>query len=109
MFEKYLTTVSEEVARRLIIIRDAVQKEVPDATFTFSYGVPAFKLKKTIIMFAGFKHHIGIYPGAATIETFKRKLTNYELSKGTIRFPLDKPLPLELILEIVRFNVKKST
>lgn len=106
-FDDYLKTVSPAAAARLQRIREAVQEIAPEAVLTFSYGVPAFKLRKNILLFAGFKQHIGIYPGPEAIVHFKHELSAYEQSKGTVRFPLDAPLPLDLIGNIVRYNLQQ--
>jgi uncharacterized protein YdhG (YjbR/CyaY superfamily) len=70
--------------------------------------MPAFKYHGILVYFAGYKNHIGFYPTGGAIETFKKELSAYELSKGTIRFPLDKPLPPGLISKIVKFRVKQN-
>jgi uncharacterized protein YdhG (YjbR/CyaY superfamily) len=71
--------------------------------------MPAFKQNGVLVYFAAFKNHIGFFPTAQGIEAFKDKLAAYKTSKGTIQFPFDRPLPLELIEEIVRFRVKTNT
>ena len=73
-----------------------------------SYQIPGFTLRGSLVWFAAFKDHIGFYPKASGIEEFKEKLSAYEISKGTVRFPLDKPIPLDLIQEIVRFRVREN-
>ncbi|MGE0073638.1 MAG: iron chaperone [Sphaerochaetaceae bacterium] len=85
------------------IIRDAV----PEATEKISYGMPAFFLKKNLVYFAASRNHIGFYPTSSGVEAFKDELGPYKWSKGTIQFPWDKPLPVELIRKIVRFRVKE--
>jgi uncharacterized protein YdhG (YjbR/CyaY superfamily) len=86
-------------------IRATVRKAAPDAEEYMGYGVPGYKMKRPIIYFAAFKSHAGIYPGTAAIKAFKKDLAKYELSKGTIRFPLDKPIPYGLIRAITRYRV----
>ncbi len=106
-FDKHLKTLSNDVVKKLIEIKDLVQALVPQAELTSSYGVPAFKINgKSILMFAGFKNHIGLYPYAQTIEEFKKELSEYELSKGTIRLPADNPIPTVLIEKLVKYNLK---
>ena len=70
--------------------------------------MPAFKLNGNLVWFAAFKKHIGFYPTALVIEAFKEKLSAYKTSKGTVKFPLNEPLPIDLIKEIVRFRVKEN-
>lgn len=82
--------------------------EVPDAEETISYGIPTFKLNGNLVHFAAYKNHIGFYPGSSGVNKFSEKLTQYKYSKGTIQFPINKPLPYGLIREIVRFRVKEN-
>jgi uncharacterized protein YdhG (YjbR/CyaY superfamily) len=70
--------------------------------------MPTFKLKGNLVWFAAFKNHIGFYPKTSAIETFRKELSNYEVSKGTIRFPLDKPIPFDLVRKIVKYRVKEN-
>ena len=96
--------------RRIILekVRETVRNAAPEATETISYGMPAFKLKKILVYFAAYRNHIGFYPTATGIEAFKRELSGYKHSKGAIRFPLDKPLPYDLIEKIVKYRVKEA-
>lgn len=89
-------------------IRSLVHTLAPEATEAIGYGIPTFKLNGNLVHFAGYEHHVGFYPGAQAIEVFKDKLTKYNCSKGTIQFPLDAPLPLELIREIVEFRLTQQ-
>ncbi len=108
---RFLTTVdyfkqfTDEVQERLKHIQSLGKELIPAGKEVFSYGVPAFKLKKNVFVYAAFKEHIGIYPETETIEHFKDKLSAYETAKGTIKFPHDQPLPLELIKEIIEFRL----
>ena len=70
--------------------------------------MPAFKLNGILVWFAAFKNHIGFYPKTSAIEAFKKELSGYEISKGTIRFPLNKPVPFDLVKKIVRYRVKQN-
>ena len=89
-------------------IRKTIQNAAPEAVETISYGIPTFKLKgKNLVHFSATKKHIGFYPTPDAIDRFKKELTDYNLSKGTIQFPLDKPLPTSLIIRIVKFRVKQ--
>lgn len=89
-------------------LRVAIRAAAPEAEETISYGMPAFALKGTLVYFATMKNHIGFYPTASGIAAFQEELAAYESSKGAVRFPLDRPLPLELIQRIVRFRVEEN-
>ena len=90
-------------------IRETVKKVAPSATEAIKYGIPTFVLHgKNLVHFSGYKTHIGFYPGSSAILTFKKELAKYEVSKGTVRFPLGMPLPLGLIKKIVKYRVKEN-
>ena len=105
--DDYIGCFPEEIREKLEKIRQTIKDAAPGAEEVISYRMPAFKLKKVLVYFAAFKDHIGFFPTARPIEVFKDKLTAYKTSKGTIRFPIDKPLPLTLIKKIVKFRVKE--
>jgi uncharacterized protein YdhG (YjbR/CyaY superfamily) len=107
--DEYITTFPEEVQTVLQKLRQAIRDSAPEAKEAISYQMPAFKLNGTLVWFAAFKNHIGFYPTSSAIKAFKEKLSSYEVSKGTIRFPIDKPIPFELVKEIVKFRVKQNT
>lgn len=104
----YLFDFPEAVQAMLQNIRQTIAKAAPNAVETISYGIPKFKQYGNLVHFAGYKNHIGFYPGAGAIETFKKELAAYKLSKGTLQFPLDKKLPLALITKIVKYRVKQD-
>lgn len=89
-------------------LRQAIRSAAPEAEEVISYSMPAFKLNGILVWFAAFKTHIGFYPKTSAIKVYKEKLSNYQTSKGTVRFPLDKPIPFELVKEMVRFRVKEN-
>ena len=89
-------------------LRQTIKKTAPGAEEVLSYKIPAFKFHGMLLWFAAFKNHYGLYPYSKTIQVFKDKLTGYEFTKGTIKFPLDKPIPVKLVMEIVRFRVKEN-
>ena len=90
-------------------IRKTIRKAAPDAEETISYLIPTFTLKgKYLVYFAAYKKHIGLYPAPRGSEKFKKELSRYEGGKGTVRFPLDKPIPLALITRIVKFRIKQN-
>jgi uncharacterized protein YdhG (YjbR/CyaY superfamily) len=107
--DEYIATFPPNIQTLLQQIRATIHKAAPEAEETISYQMPAFKQNGILVYFAAFKNHIGFFPTAQGIEAFKDKLAAYKTSKGTIQFPFDRPLPLELIEEIVRFRVKTNT
>lgn len=106
--DEYIVTYPKNVQCILEELRQAIKEATPEAEETISYQMPAFKLNGILVWFAAFKNHIGFYPKTSAMEAFKEKLADYEVSKGTVRFPLNKPIPLELVKEIVRFRVKEN-
>lgn len=89
-------------------LRRVIKKSAPGSQETISYGIPTFKLNgKNLVHFGAFKNHIGFFPTASAIPAFKKHLSPYKISKGTIRFPLDKPVPYKLVEKIVKFRVNE--
>lgn len=105
--EEYMATVPETSIGKAHEIREIIRKAVPKATEVISYNIPAFKLDKVLVWFAGYKGHIGFYPGGTAIGVFQDDLSKYKTSKGAIQFPLDKPLPVSLINKIVKYRIKE--
>ncbi|MBK7650480.1 MAG: DUF1801 domain-containing protein [Flammeovirgaceae bacterium] len=103
--DDYISIHPKEVQKLLQTIRTTIAKAAPDAEEAISYQIPTFKLKGNLVHFAAFKNHLGFYPGADGVATFKKELSKYETSKGTIQFPFDQPLPLKLISDIVKYRV----
>lgn len=106
--DEHIAGFPSPVKERLEKIRAAIKKAAPKAEETISYGIPTFKQNGNLVHFAGYKNHIGFYPGAAGIEAFKKELAAFETSKGTVQIPHDKPLPLGLISQIVKFRVMQN-
>jgi uncharacterized protein YdhG (YjbR/CyaY superfamily) len=106
--DEYIAGFPETTREILQKVRATIRNSVPEAEEAISYGIPTFKLKGNLVHFAGYKNHIGFYPGASGIETFKEELSEYKLSKGTVQFPIDKPIPSDLITKIVDFRVKQN-
>ena len=105
----YLTSTPEPARSALNQIRAAIRECVPPGTTeVISYNIPAFKHKKILIWYAAFSSHCSIFPGSALIEKFKNELKGYTIAKGTIQFPLDKPMPLELIKRIAQARVESE-
>jgi len=107
--DEYIATFPTEIQNLLEIMRATIKKAAPEAFETISYQMPTFKLKTNLVHFAAYKHHIGFYPGASAIETFKNDLMGYKTSKGTVQFPIDKPLPIEIISKIVLFKLIENS
>ncbi len=106
--DAYIASFPEDVRAVLEKVRATIRKAAPGAEETISYRIPTFTLNGNLVHFAAFKNHIGFYPGPTGIEAFKDDLSAYEGAKGSVRFPLDKPMPLALISKIVKFRVKES-
>jgi len=107
--DEYIKTFPENVQKILEKVRQTIKKAAPDAAEAISYRMPTFKLKgKNLVHFAAFKNHIGFYPIPSGIEAFKEELSVYKQGKGSVQFPLDQPIPYELISRIVEFRVKES-
>lgn len=107
--DEYIAGFPNDVQAILEKIRLTIRKAAPDAEETISYKLPTFTLKgKYLVYFGAYKKHIGFYPAPTGIEKFKAELSVYEAGKGTLKFPLDKPMPFNLITKIVKFRVKEN-
>jgi uncharacterized protein YdhG (YjbR/CyaY superfamily) len=106
--DEYIAMFPTEVQEVLEKLRQTIKNAAPQAEETISYQMPAFKLHGSLVYFAAYKKHIGFYPTASGISAFKEHLTNYEVSKGTIKFPINEPLPFDLITTIVKFRVEEN-
>jgi len=107
--DEYLANFSGDTRNRLEAVRKVVKDSVPaEATEKISYGIPTFYLKGNLVHFAGYKSHIGFYPGSVPIKEFASELVGYKTSKGTVQFPMDKPLPLDLITKITKACVVRN-
>jgi uncharacterized protein YdhG (YjbR/CyaY superfamily) len=105
----YISGFPPDVARILRRVRATIRKAAPQAEETISYMMPGYRLNGQLVWFAAFKKHIGFFPrGHSAIDAFKTELKGYALSKGTVRFPLDKPIPYTLISKMVKFRVNES-
>lgn len=105
--DAYLSKFPPEKQSIMNKVRKAILEVVPDAVECISWGMPAFKRKKVLVLFAGHKNHLGLYPFPDTIEHFRKELELYHTSKGAIQFPYEKSLPLDLIKSIVKYNADK--
>ncbi|POY37339.1 hypothetical protein C3K47_06120 [Solitalea longa] len=106
--DEYIAGFPKETQQVLEQIRATIKKVVPEAEEKISYAIPTFYLNGNLVHFAAYANHIGLYPAPRAIEAFKEELSGYKGGKGTIQFPLDKPMPLELIERIVQFRVEES-
>lgn len=106
--DEYISTFPEDIQIILQKIRQVVRAAAPEAKEAISYQMPAFKLNGNLVYFAAFKSHIGFYPTPSGSEAFQKELSPYKAGKGSIRFPLDKPIPYNLIKKIVVFRVKEN-
>jgi uncharacterized protein YdhG (YjbR/CyaY superfamily) len=106
--DEYIATFPKDVQVILEELRLTIHDAAPGAEEVISYQMPAFKLNGMLVWFAAFKNHIGFFPKVSAIEAFKEDLSGYELSKGTVRFPLNKPIPFGLVKKIVKFRVKEN-
>lgn len=106
--DEYISQCPLQVQDLLRELRAVIQQTAPDATEKISYQMPTFYLRGNLVHFAAFKNHIGFYPAASGVEAFKDVLTGYKISRGTIQFPLDQPLPYDLIRSIVQFRVAEN-
>ncbi len=106
--DSYIADFPRATQELLEKLRETIRKAAPDAEECISYAMPAYKLSGMLVYFAGYVGHIGFYPGAGGIAEFLDEITQYKYAKGSVRFPLDKPLPLKLITRIVKFRVKEN-
>ncbi|MCX6228177.1 MAG: DUF1801 domain-containing protein [Bacteroidia bacterium] len=104
--DEYISTFPLDTQSKLQLMRQIIKDNAPEAVETISYGMPAYKTdKKQLVYFGGYANHIGFYAMPTSHEKFKNKLSNYKHGKGSVQFPLNQPLPFELIAEIIRFKV----
>ena len=106
--DDYLAQFPPPVQEKLEQLRKTIKNAAPNAEEVISYQMPAYRQHGILVYFAGYKHHIGFYPTPAGINAFKNELSVYKPAKGSVQFSLDKPLPLALITEIVKFRVKED-
>ena len=106
--DEYIASFPEDVQKILEELRAAIKASAPDAKERISYQMPTFSQKGNLVHFAAYKKYIGFYPAPSGIEAFKQEISGYESAKGSVRFPIDKPMPLELISKIVKFRVAEN-
>jgi uncharacterized protein YdhG (YjbR/CyaY superfamily) len=106
--DEYIAGLPNDVQEILEKIRMTIRRAAPDAEETIKYQMPTFTLKGNLVHFAAYKKHIGLYPAPTGTEKFKNELSVYKGGKGSVRFPLDKPIPFDLISKIVKFRIKEN-
>jgi uncharacterized protein YdhG (YjbR/CyaY superfamily) len=107
--DEYIVTFPEDTQKILEELRETIKAAAPDAEETISYNIPTFTLNgKYLIYFAGWKNHISIYPIPTGSEAFNKQVSKYVEGKGTLKFPLDKPLPMKLITKLVKLKVAEN-
>jgi uncharacterized protein YdhG (YjbR/CyaY superfamily) len=106
--DEYIAAQPKTIQALLQRIRSAIALAAPDATEKISYQIPTFYLNGNLVHFAAFKNHIGFYPTASGVKAFEQALSGYKYAKGSIQFPIDRPLPLTLIRKIVKFRVDEN-
>jgi len=104
----YISSFPKDVQVKLRQMRACIKVSAPDADEGIKWGMPSFSYKRILVMYAAFKNHIGFYPTPSAIKAFNKELSKYNWGKGSVQFPLDKPLPVTLIKKIVKFRVKES-
>ena len=107
--DEYIAEFPPETRKVLEELRALIKATAPDATEKISYAIPTFYLNGNLVHFAGYEKHIGFYPGASGIRTFQEDHKPYKSAKGSVQFPLDQPMPTDLIRRIVEHRVKEST
>lgn len=105
--DEYIAGFPPNVRQKLEQIRSAVRALVPEAEETIKYRVPTFVLHENLVHFAAFANHIGFYPAPSGIAKFRNELSAYKTAKGSVQFPIDKPLPLDLVSKIVKFRAEE--
>jgi uncharacterized protein YdhG (YjbR/CyaY superfamily) len=106
--DEYIAMYPENIRIMLEKIRAAIRQAAPEAQEKISYQMPSYKLKGMLVYFAAHTNHMGFYPLKSAIEAFKSELEQYQTSKGTVQFPYNKPLPVNLIKRIIKFRVREN-
>ena len=106
--DEYIKIFPKDIQKILGMVRQTIKKAAPEAEEAISYQMPTFKLNGNLVHFAAFKNHIGFYPTPSGTKEFKKEISVFRSGKGSIQFPIDKPMPLSLIKKIVKYRVKES-
>lgn len=106
--DEYIARQPPEVRRMLELLRRTIRAAAPEAEETISYRIPTFKQHGNLVHFAAWKDHIGFYPAPSGIQRFAKELAGFVQSRGTVQFPLDKPIPVRLVGRIVKFRLQEN-
>jgi len=106
--DEYIAAFPKEVQDILEKMRGTIRESAPQAEEAMSYGIPTFKLNGNLVHFAAYKNHIGFYPTPSAIVAFKKELSPYRQAKGSVQFPIDQPIPFDLVKKIVRYRVGEN-
>ncbi|RWY46201.1 iron chaperone [Mucilaginibacter gilvus] len=106
--EEYFSWFSEATQNAMRQVKDTILKVMPQAEESISYAIPTYKYKGLLAHYAAYEKHIGFYPGSLAVEVFAADIAGYKSAKGSIQFPLNKPMPLELITKIVEFRLNEN-
>ena len=107
--DEYIKTFPKDTQKILESVRQAIKNAAPEAEETINYQIPTFKLNGNLVHFAAFKNHIGFYPTPSGQKAFQKELAVYKSGKGSVQFPLDKPMPVSLISKIVKYRAKENS
>ena len=105
---EYINAAPKEAQKKLHEMRTCIRTSAPGAKESLKWGMPAFSYRRILVTFAAFKHHIGFYPTPSAVKAFAKDLAKFATARGSIQFPLEKPLPLPLIRKITAFRVQES-
>jgi len=108
LIDEYILNFPADVQEKLKRLRKVIKESAPDAEEKITYQMPTYALYGNLVHFAAYKNHIGFYPTPSGVDAFKEELSEYKLAKGSVQFPLDEPLPNELISKIVKFRVAEN-
>ncbi len=103
-----MKSLPKEARAKMAEMRDVIKKSAPRATESIKWGMPSFSYHRILVIYGAFKSHVGLYPTPSATKEFAKEFSKYKTGKGSIQFPLDKPLPVALIKKIVKFRVKES-
>lgn len=106
--DEYIEKFPKDVQHLLEAMRQTIREAAPQASEAITYGMPTFQLKGNLVHFAAYQHHIGFYPAPTGVEAFTERLSPYLSSKSTLQFPLDKPIPFDLVTDIVKYRVEEA-
>lgn len=106
--DEYINAAPKEAQKKLREMRACIRKAAPGAKESLKWGMPAFSYKRILVAFAAHQHHIGFYPTPSAVSAFAKDLTKFATAKGSIQFPVEKPLPLPLVRKITTFRVRES-